>query len=450
MPTIFAPTVGPVLPAQGSVQASYSVQIAWSTTIFGMFQLDRSILGGPDVLAASSFSQTFGGPYDDLSSNGLRVEEFTTTRGKADDLSQVSAGSGALTVLDYAGLLNPTNTSSPLYGLNVTGQSAARPNRPCRIAMTYNGIVYPIFYGFVRTLEYDPGVRIGQAKIELIDLFGWLGTPRDDGSGASALPIVPRVYSCTTGQAVGLILDAIGWTDAALRQLDTGDTLTYFEANGDQTPLQLISDLVAANGGIFYIDAAGRAVFEDRNTRWFRTAYATIANEMQAITPGTSSDDVTNVWTGTRQYETTPGDPTTLTDSTPQVASDTTSSNEFGVLSNSLTSKYWPTDDFALQAMQWRLLQTKDPVSPLWQLQIDSRDDTQMMALAQAELYKRIFVSEARTGTSGDYFVEQIGHDFSRAERTHKCSMILSQRRLTLVPFVIGTDTLGGASTIGF
>jgi hypothetical protein len=318
--------------------------------------------------------------------------------------------------------------------------------------MTYNGVVYPVFYGFVRTVEYDPGIKVGQAKIELVDLFSWLDTPRLDDQGGAPLPVIPRVMNVTTGQAIGLILDSVGWIDASMRSLDAGDTLPYFEALGDQTPLQLISDLVTANGGTFYIDASGRAVFEDRNTRWFREAYASIVNTMQAITPSTSSDNITNIWNGSRVYEVMDdetGDISTATGPV-QTAQDPASRREYGDLSQDIQSKYWPDDTFVEGAMEWRLLQTRDPVSPIWNLGLDNRDDVQMLAICEAELLRRIHVSEARTGTNGDYFLEQIAHQASRADRSHRCSMILSERKAAMQPFRLDVDTIGGTSIIGF
>lgn len=435
----------------GVVKAKYDPRIAWSSQVFGMFQLDRSTIGGADVLAASSWSQTFQGQYDSLLANSLRTDDFEVTRGRADDLSSVQAGVAGLTVIDPTGILNPKNSASPLYGLTVAGQTAVRPNRPGRITMTYGGIVYPVYYGFVRTVEYDPGIRIGLAKIEMDDLFGWLDTPRDQEDGGAPLPIIARMNNTTTGAAIKAILASIGWTDESMMLLDAGDSIPYFEAVGDQTPLQLIADLVQANGGIFYIDAIGRAVFEDRNTKWFRTSYATIANTMQAVTPGTSRDAIVNTWNMTRMYETVPGDPSTLTASIVQQATDAASRTEFGVRAQDFSSKYFPSDTFALNAGQWRLMRTKDPLSPIWSMGIDNRDNTQMLALAQAELNKRMTVQAlSGGGTSGDYFIEQIHHAVSRHDGSHKCNLVLSERIPSMAPFVVGTDTVGGVAGLGF
>lgn len=435
----------------GVVKAKYDPRIAWSSQVFGMFQLDRSLIGGADVLAASSWSQTFQAPYDSLLANGLKVEDFQTNRGRADDLSAVQAGTAGLTVLDYTGILNPKNSASPLYGLTVAGQTAVRPNRPGRITMTYAGVTYPVFYGFVRTVEYDPGIRIGVAKIEMDDLFGWLDTPRDQGDGGAPLPIISRMNNTTTGAAIKAILASIGWTDESMMLLDAGDNIPYFQAYGDATPLQLIADLVQANGGIFYIDAAGRAVFEDRNTKWLRASYATVANVMQAVTPGTSRDQIVNTWNMTRRYELTPGDPSTLTDSIVQQSTDLASRNEFGVKAQDFSSIYFPSDTFALNAGQWRLQRTKDPLSPIWSMSMDNRENVQMLALAQAELNRRLTVQAATGGgTTGDYFIEQIQHNVSRSDGSHKCSLVLSERVPSWAPFIVGTDTVGGVSGLGF
>ena len=67
-----------------------------------------------------------------------------------------------------------------------------------------------------------------------------------------------------------MILDSVGWTDVAMRDLAMGDDLAEWpadehEADGSRTALELISELLEVELGIFYIDAAGVAVYKDRH-----------------------------------------------------------------------------------------------------------------------------------------------------------------------------------------
>lgn len=428
--------------AAAALRAAYSIQIGWEQYATDIFILDHSLISGTDMIAASSWSQTFSGPHDDVTAD---TDSFTVTRGKSDDLAQVQAGTGTLTLRDPDGRYNPANPAGPLYG-------SLRPQRPCRILATYGGTAYPLFYGFVRSLEYQEGPRFGQAHVELNDFFVWLDTPRSDGSGGVALPVIARMNNTTTGAAIGAILDYLNWTDTSLRSLDTGDPIPYFEAYGDKTPLQLISDLLAANGGIFYIDGMGRAVFEDRNTRWLRNSYATLNQAAEAISPGTQLDRVQNRQFAARQFETTPGDPTTVTTGTVQQADDGPSEAEFGVRAgDTVESIYFPNDGFALGMAQWRLNKTKNPDLPMYGMDVDNRDDINFRAALQAELERTITAPMTKYGDTGEFFIEQITHSVSRRDRRHQTTMLLSRRAQGDKPFVVSTDVVDSSvATIGF
>jgi hypothetical protein len=114
----------------------------------------------------------------------------------------------------------PTTPPSPLYG-----QLEDRLH-PVKLTATYNGVTYGRFYGWVRRFHWEPQGRRGITQLECVDLFYWLDR---------ANPVIAPTGPTTTGAAIGKILDAIGATDAGMRDLDTGDTIPDFFADGTKT-----------------------------------------------------------------------------------------------------------------------------------------------------------------------------------------------------------------------
>lgn len=438
MPVVaFSPPVGPVfLPINRPI---YRIRIAWGSAIYGVFQLDRSVLGGPDVLAASSWSETFMGEFDDVTDDTI---VWTTTVGRNDDLSQVQSGTCTLTLRDKGdGHYNPENVASPLYG-------DMRPMRPCKIEAFFDGEWHDRYYGFIRTIQFKTGQRIGQCSIELNDLMMWLDTGSSDHGSGIANPVIDRVTNPTVGQCIGLVLDAIGWIDESMRSLEPGDTIPWFQADGTVSGLQLIENLLAAVGGYFYIDRSGRAVYEGRETRYLRASIGTIQNTMSEISPGVTIDRVQNQWTAVRQTDDGMGG---LTDGTPQVTRDEPSIDEFGLRDpGPISSPYFPSDTFAKNYTEWGLIRTREPSSPIWSLTLDYRTHAQMAAIVASGFGQRITLDAEKADTAGDYIIEQIVETVTRADRNHRADMVLSRRDDTLVPFVIGVDELDGVHGLGF
>jgi hypothetical protein len=249
----------------------------------------------------------------------------------------------------------------------------------------------------------------------------------------------------TTGVAIAMILDWIGWTDSALRQLDTGDVIPGFEATGDKTALGLIQELLAPNLGVFYIDAVGRAVYENRNTMLTRGLKAALVNTMRAIGTGVTLDQVKTKWTVTRQFRTGPGN---YSDSTPQVTENTLASNEFGQRSDELSSRYITTDSLALQLSQRLVDLTVVPVGPLWELTIDNRTPELMEAILTLGIHDRVQAIEAQTQTQGIFFIEQVAGTLDG----HRLSMryLLTDREANTLIFVVGVNEVGSSYVLGF
>lgn len=137
---------------------------------------------------------------------------------------------------------------------------------PVMIKATYQGTVYTCFRG--ETEDFTPTYgRISYVEVTCVDLLARL----------SGLKISTALYSgIRTGDAVNIILDAVGWTGG--RDIDVGATqLPWFWCDGDDA-LESLRSLVDGEGlpAFFGQDENGNAVFRDRHHRGLRAASKTV------------------------------------------------------------------------------------------------------------------------------------------------------------------------------
>ncbi len=71
-----------------------------------------------------------------------QVNYVQTSSGRSPLVDQFQTGQLTLRIVDQNGDFNPTNVSSPYYGL-------LTPMKKVQITATYNGTTYPIFSGFI-------------------------------------------------------------------------------------------------------------------------------------------------------------------------------------------------------------------------------------------------------------------------------------------------------------
>jgi hypothetical protein len=418
----------------------YGASVSWEKRVAGYFTIGVSLIGGPDGLAPSAYSSTFAGPFDDISAD---LEEVSLGRGHDPELQGVSVGRCALTVRDHyvsgglrrQGKYNAKNTDSPLYG-------KLRPMRPVRLEVVHDGMTYPRFYGFLRNGEARPGPRRGTAVLDCFDFLGWLG---EEGAPR---PVIASTGPTTTGAAIGKILDAVGWTEAAMRDLGVGDALADFSADGSMTALDLLGELLASEQGHVHITGAGVVVYRDRHHWAGMATMATITDEFPAVAPGFSLDHVKNRarvvrLTGTHDEP---------VEGPVQEASDATSASEFGTRDhNELKSFYLGSNADALGLAQYLVSRSKDPRTQAWSLDLEARTDDLAMAILMAEPGDRVTVAEHATGpagTTGDFFVARI-EERGATRGAHSAKWILIERPAVL-PFRIGVSLIGGPDVLTY
>jgi hypothetical protein len=394
---------------------TYVAEVAWTTKLTGVWTVGTSKVGGTDVVSGSFGDYT----YNDLSAD---LEQATISRGRVDDLSAMGMGALKLVLRDLTGKYNPKNTAGPLYGL-------LTPYRPIRLRALYAGTYYPLYWGFIETIEHDPDPNVRQSYITAVDLLDRL---------AACCPIIASTGAITTGAAIGLILDARGWTQPSMRLLDAGHGIPDFSADGTKTGLQLISDLLLADQGTFYIRGDGVARYMSVSTRYARqSAVASLTGAMvSGARPGTTIRRVLNSQTVTRIG----GAAQTVTDA-PSVAA-------YDVRQGSaITSPYLLSDSVANNLAAWLVLTRKDPRPPVRQLQLLNKDAANAVQVLAREVGDYVTAVVDRAGNTVSGWIEQVNHSIAPGP-IHSVSYVIGEKTSTM--FTVGQSVVGGGDRIGY
>lgn len=353
---------------------------------------------------------------------GTDPQAIDITRGRDDDLAVTQAGKCTVRLYDKTGKYSAVNAASPL-------SPHLRPRLLGRVIATYLTVAYPRFYGFLERCETNPDYGTKLGTMEFADLFTRLGVVQ---------PVIAATGPTTTGAAIGKILDWLGWTDPTLRDLDAGDTIPDFSADGTATGLALIQALLDAERGQVYVNGAGVLVYENRQARSQgarTTSQATIAT-MAAVAPGTDIATVKNTAT------------VTATGGLPQTYTDSASATEFDPLPfGAITSPYLTSDAQALSLGTYMVSRRKDPLPTARRLGLDSTVAGVIIPMLARDIGDRVTVTSAITGLTGDYHIEKIHEVVDTAALSATNDWTLSQRR-TVTPLLIGRPAIGDA-TVG-
>lgn len=202
---------------------------------------------------------TYTGTLEDITT-GARLAEDPTLhvaygRDTAQALSPMAAGKLTFGINNEDRAFSPENTASAIAG-------DVEPGRAVRLQ--YSGTT--LFEGVVEDIEVDhtdPGRKV---TVECLDAWG--------RPGAEKLS-TPVHTGVRTGDAINLILDAIGWPTAA-RDIDPGATvINWWWAEGDDAATA-VEKLVNSEGppaGAWV--EGGTFVYRDRHHRILNTASLT-------------------------------------------------------------------------------------------------------------------------------------------------------------------------------
>jgi hypothetical protein len=191
---------------------------------------------------------------------GMQPISVSYGRDQSTALAPTVSGSGGFTLNNSDRVLSPRNTASPLYG-------NLKPARPVLITRTISATDYCLFNGHTDDNPINPDVDNKTVSIGMLD---WLADFRGQ-------TISTGLYAgVRTGEAIGYILDACGWS-ATLRDLDGGATvIPWFWADGKDAAT-ILEEIVRSEGppALLTIGANGSIVFRDRHHRLTRTASIT-------------------------------------------------------------------------------------------------------------------------------------------------------------------------------
>ena len=431
-----------------------TVEVGWTDTPGNIFTLDSSSLDSFDVLDGLGVGD-FSGTYDDVSEDATDIR---IRRGRSDRLATFQAGTAefSLSRPSNPDFYNPNSLTSPI----AFESPGFAPMRPVRIRAVYDSgsgdVTYDLFYGFIRTIEWDSNTRV--ARVSASDLFLWLS--RTNPSFTILEAIAAGVEN--TSDAIGLVLDRALWTDPARRDLDArgGDevdpTLASFGyPNGDKSALAIIEELLAAERGVFFTDGAGTAVYRDRNERAETTTITATFNAEKQVDVG-SSIDLDRITNRVR---------VTRTGGSTVIEEDATSQSRYGISDLSLDSRYIPSFSASENLAKWLIARLATPQAPVsillendspetlvTQLSIELGDRVEATVEFDALVFGRSeFGAALFGGTIGSYHVEQIEQVISGGGNYLSTKLLLSARGADGSQFLFGLSEFGDPeATFGY
>lgn len=212
----------------------------------------------------------FSGTYDDVSARTLTERSQVTCSFGRDtnrSLASVKVGEAGFELNNSDRLLSPENTGSALY-------DKVAPAREVRIQATLSATTYGIFRGHIDDLDFRPGAAEKSVGITCLDPMARL----------KGITISTGMYrGIRTGDALRLILDAVGWSPS-LRDIDPGATLIAYwwldNADAYDAAMQLLDS--EGPSALLTADEDGKVVFRDRHHRLLRTASQSVQSTWRA------------------------------------------------------------------------------------------------------------------------------------------------------------------------
>lgn len=382
---------------------TYTVQAIWDDVQSTSIQFDISTFGEGDKFA-NALSGDFGAT-DGTVETITAIESVQISRGRDDNLDAFSMGECVVTVTDAAGRYNPVNTASPLA-------AKIRPLRQMRVQATVGGVTRTVFRGYIRTIDHNANSTVGRTTFTCGDLFLPLSKAR---------PAVTNVgRDTTTGEAIGQVLSAAGWSNASLTSLETGDVVPspgVGNSSGGSTALDLITSLLQTERGDFYIKGDGTVVFSQRYSRSTKTSSATLANVGTTAVATSDIERVRNRATITA----TRFDPDVTAE-----ASDGNSIATYGQVDfSNISSPYIYDGTQATNLAQWLVSQRKTPLSPMRSLDLTISGNASLAGTVLGiEISDKITVTNTAIGqTAQQFFVEGIRHNITAGR--HDVSLTL-------------------------
>lgn len=198
------------------------------------------------------------GPGEDVTSRLPERSEVTVEYGRdqARSLSPARPGEAEFELDNESRDYSPENTGSPLAG-------KVGPGRNLVLQATHDSKAYTLYRGHLDDFQVHPDKGDWSVSFSALD-----GLARFKSVKVSTA-LYPAVR---TGEAIGYVLDALGWT--AGRDIDLGATTIRWWWEENENAFEVLERLVNSEGpGAFmHIGTAGEFIFRDRHHRLTRTA----------------------------------------------------------------------------------------------------------------------------------------------------------------------------------
>lgn len=214
-----------------------------------------------------SGSVDWGGPtvYDNVTDriHGESGVSIRYGRDQARALSPMAPGTASFTLMNHDGALLPENTGSPLYGYVSPGRDVVLTADLAEAGLAGVGL----FAGYTDDLEVQPDLDERKVRISCTDGLGRLRGVKVSTDAWQGL---------TSGQALGLLLDAVGWP-ADKRDIDPGASTFPWWWVSDGDAYDEAMKILDSEGptALITVDADNRVVFRGRHHRVTRAASVT-------------------------------------------------------------------------------------------------------------------------------------------------------------------------------
>lgn len=230
---------------------------------------------------------SYSGPVEDVSSyvNDGTIE--VSWGRNVDGTLSLASTSGQMTVSlnNESQVFSPENSTSPIFGKILPGRSA-------QYQVTNSSVTYTLLEGTLDEYEVD-GDPVTTFDATVLDAWGRPG----------AETLSTALYTgIRTGAAIGVVLDAIGWTGG--REIDPGATYMPFWWEEGTDATTAITKLVHSEGtpAIAYV-RGGTFVFRDRHHRLLDTRSQNSQGLFTHISPqGTGPGGDFKILSGTFRY----------------------------------------------------------------------------------------------------------------------------------------------------
>jgi hypothetical protein len=258
---------------------------AYDATVITVPQVEWECVAGTPIAAYTlGIDWNNDGDYSDVGedvTSDVLSSGVTIGYGRDQDrqLSPTSAGTMAYELNNANRTYSPENTLGPLSG-------SLDPARPAKAEVVFSGVTYPLFRG--RIDEY----KVSVDRSSRVASFTFL----DGLSLLQADKLSTTLYQgIRTGDAIGVILDEIGWT--AGRDIDPGGTFIKYWWLEETDAMTALQDLVKSEGppAVAYIAPDGSFTFRDRHHRILRDHSRTSQGHFAAQAMDCDSPSVTGL-----------------------------------------------------------------------------------------------------------------------------------------------------------